>query len=201
MKKLNQIFIILILTFYASCAQDKIKSTKIIINAEKCKEWNLPEVNFKSEIPKEYILSFAETGGYYFQAKKYGEDNKLLVEISVGQIDGDLKINDENIMSVLKQTNDGLNKMNIIESLHYETSFIGESKINGYDLKHLRGSLEFNNYDKSIDGKYYSFITPFVQNDKNQIMISSIFRETEKLNNENISLEVLDFLSSIKFTD
>lgn len=201
MKKINQIFAILILTLYTSCAQEKSDFNKIRIDSEKCKEWNLPQVNFTSEIPKEYVMNFNESGGFYFQAKKYGEKNKLLAEISISGVDGDLRLNQDNIIEVLKQAEGDLKKVNAVEGINYETSFIGESEINNEKLKHLRGFIEFNNYDKSIDGKYYNFVAPIVKDDKNQILISSMFIETEEFNKEKISLELLKVLSSIKFIE
>ncbi len=70
MKKEKLLLLFILFTTLISYSQNTKESNTVIVNSEKCIEWGLPELNLVSEIPKEYKLSYNESGGFYFQEPK-----------------------------------------------------------------------------------------------------------------------------------
>ena len=199
MKKEILRLIILFITI-TSCSQNTTKLREVKITSEKCKEWNLPELNITTKIPENYNLSYNEDGGFYVMARKFDDSKRLIAEITIGRIEGELK--DKHIDKALKDTENGLkSQFETIEQINYTTSFNGESSINNIKLKHLRGVIEFRDFQPELEGKYYIFTAPIILDDNNKFMLSSMFREDEKLNSENIGIELLEFIDSIKLLD
>ena len=192
------LIIIFSLITIISCTQKSSEQNEIIIDSEKSKKWNLPELNAKVKIPKEYKLTFNDNDGFYFQAHKYDENNILLAEISFGRIEGEFK--KENIMKALKEAENGIiEQFSSIKQVDYQTTFLGKEKIGDLELSQLRGIVEFNNFNVVFDGKFHSFTTPILLDEKNRIMISAIIRDSERLDNKtSIGIELINIIQSIK---
>jgi hypothetical protein len=198
MKNDRLLIIIFSLITIISCTQKSSEQNEIIIDSEKSKKWNLPELNAKVKIPKEYKLTFNDNDGFYFQAHKYDENNILLAEISFGRIEGEFK--KENIMKALKEAENGIiEQFSSIKQVDYQTTFLGKEKIGDLELSQLRGIVEFNNFNVVFDGKFHSFTTPILLDEKNRIMISAIIRDSERLDNKtSIGIELINIIQSIK---
>ena len=200
MKNDSFLIIFFSLITYISCSQNKIKYNEIVINSEKSKEWNLPELNVTSKIPKNYKLSYNENDGFYLQARKFDNEGNLLAEISIGRIEGELEEN--NITETLKQADKGITEqLENIEQVKYETTFIGENLINGKKTKNLKGIIEFINYQKTMNGKFFTLMVPIILNKENKFILSSMFRESENLDKNKISFELMSIMKSIKITE
>lgn len=198
----NDKILIIIISFIilSSCSKGYVFNNLIIINSEKSKKWNLPELNINVLIPKKYELSYNESEDFYLKARKFDKNGKLLAEISIGQIDGELK--DNQIMETLKKAEKKLiTELKNIKQIKYETSFIGEDIILGKKTKNLRGIMEFDKYRTNIDGKFYFFKAPIILDDKNKFMLSSIIIETEKIYENKIGIELLDFMISTRISE
>ena len=195
--------ILIILIFFltlTSCSKGYVTTNLIDINSEKSENWNLPELNLNALISKKYKLSYNESGGFYLQARKFDKTGKLLAEISIGRIEGELKENQ--IMETLKKTENELkNELKNIEQIKFETSFIGEEMIIGKKTKHLRGIIQFDKFQTNIDGKFYYFTAPIILDEKNKFMLSSMFIETEKIYENKIGVELLEFMISMRISE
>jgi len=157
-------------------------------------------LNITAKIPKNYKLSYNESGGFYLQARKFDNNGKLLSEISIGRITGEFK--DRHIMNALNDADKELTKQTEnIEQINYETTFKGEELINGKKLKTLRGIIEFKEYQVTMNGRFYSFTAPIILNENNKFMISSMFKENENLDENKIGVELLNFMNSIKTSE
>jgi hypothetical protein len=201
MANIRILFTFLCILSLISCGRKSSDFNEIIIDSEKCKKWNLPELNVKVEIPKEYKLTFDENDGFYFQAHKYDENNRLLSEVSFGRIEGEFK--KENI---LKSLEDGeraiMQHMDSIKQISYKTTFLGNRIIGESELTQLRGVVEFKNFNVVFDGKFYSFMAPLLLDDVNRIMISSITRDSENIDVESeIGTDLLNIIKSVKKTN
>ena len=200
MKKENLLLLIILFTTLISFSQNTTELNNVIINSEKCNEWNLPELNLISKIPKNYKLSYNESGGFYLQARKFDNEGKLLAEISIGRIEGELK--DNHIMKALNDADKELTKqLENVEQINYKTSFIGEELINGKKLKTLRGIIEFTEYQSTMNGKFYSFTAPIILNENNKFMLSSMFKEKEDFDENKIGNELLNFMNSFETSE
>lgn len=197
MNKAKSHILILLFTTLISCSQEIKEIHNVIINSEKCSKWNLPELNVNLKIPKNYKLTYNEIGGFYLQARKFDKEGNLIAEISIGRIEGELK--DSDIIKTLNIADEELiNQLKNIEQINYKTTFIGEELINGEKLKILKGIIEFSEYEKNMNGKFYTFMSPIILNEKNKFMLSSMFRENENFNSNKISFELLEIMNSIK---
>lgn len=197
MKNNRLLIIIIFFSIITSCSENSGDYNNVIINSEKSKKWNLPELNLTSKIPKNYKLSYNESGGFYLQARKFDTIGKLLAEISIGRIEGELK--NTQITKALNDANKTLKEqLKNIKQIKYETFFVGEELINNKNLKILRGIIEFDNFQKNIDGKFYTFMTPIILDEKNKFMLSSMFKENGRNDKNRIEIELLDFMKSIK---
>ena len=200
MKKENLLLLILLFTTLISCSQTKIEYNNIIITSDKCIEWNLPKLNITAKIPNSYKLSYNESGGFYLQVRKFDTEKKLLAEISIGRIEGELK--DIHIMKALNDADKELtSQLENVEQINYKTTFIGEGLINGKNIKYLKGEIEFKDYQPTMNGKFYSFTTPIILDQTNKFMISAMFKEGEKFDTNKIGIELLDFMNSIKISE
>jgi hypothetical protein len=200
MKTDRFLIIFFYLITFISCSQDNTEYNEIIINSEKSKEWNLPELNITTKIPKNYNLSYNESGGFYLQARKFDNEGNLLAEISIGRIEGELK--EVNITETLEQSDKGITEqLENIEQVKYETTFIGENVINGKKTKNLKGIIEFTDYQKTMNGKFFTFMVPIILNEENKFILSSMFRETENLDKNKISFELMSIMKSIKISE
>ncbi len=146
-------------------------------------------------------MTFNDDDGFYFQAHKYDENNRILAEISFGRIEGEFK--KENIMKALKDAeNRIIEQFSSIKQANYRTTFLGKGKIGDLELSQLRGIVEFNNFNVVFDGKFYSYTAPILLDEKNRVMISSIIRDSERLDNEtSIGIELMDIIKSIEKTE
>ena len=200
MKKTKLHIIFFLFTTLFSCSQKTKELQNVIINSEKCSKWNLPELNINLKIPEDYKLTYNESGGFYLQARKFDKVGNLKAEISFGRIEGELK--DSDILKTLNIADKELiSQLESVEQINYKTTFIGEDLINGKKLKNLRGIIEFNEYQKTIKGKYYTFMSPKILDGKNKFMLSSMFKESENLNSNKVSFELLEIMNSIKTSE
>lgn len=200
MKKEKLLLLFILFTTLISYSQNTKESNTVIVNSEKCIEWGLPELNLVSEIPKEYKLSYNESGGFYFQARKFDKDGKLLAEISIGRIEGELE--ERHVMKALNDADKELvNQLENVEQINYITTFKGEELINGKKIKTLRGIIEFKEYQITMNGKFYSFTAPIILDKNNKFMLSSIFKENERLDENKIGIDLLNFMNSINTSE
>jgi hypothetical protein len=196
MKKRHIPILLLILTNCLISSAQPDKDTEVKISRDSCLVWNLPEVNFTVQIPKDYIISYHSSGGFYFQANKYQDDN-LVSQVTFGQLTGSIDNND--LVDLLAVADSEVRKQFDEIKQVYKTRFIGVDNISGnMTVPNLRNYVEFKDFDPKMNGKFQGLSVPVVFSDKNKFILSSLFRTNQQFNDKNIGLEIIKILESIK---
>jgi hypothetical protein len=196
MKNRHILFILFLLTnSLTSCAQPD-NNIEVEISKDSCLVWGLPEVNFIVQIPKDYIISYHSSGGFYFQANKYLDGN-LMSQVTCGQLTGSTDNN--NLVDLLAVADSEVRKQFDEMKQVYKTRFIGVDNISGnLTVPNLRSYVEFKDFDPSLNGEFQGLSVPVVLSDTNKFILSSIFQANQKFNDKNVGLEIIEILESIK---
>jgi hypothetical protein len=180
-----------------SCSETKNNLNVVTINTDSCAKWNLPNLNLTINIPKDYIITYNSSGGFYLQAHKYNDKHKMLAEISIGRIEGDF--NPDSSIDMLhvadREIRNQLGKLN----QKYDTRFIGNDTITSeIRLPQLRNYIRFEKFSVALDGSFYGFTSPIFLGEKNRFILSAMFDESETFSdNRMISKDLIELIKSI----
>jgi len=198
LKNFSIILLAIIYVSLASCQQKENNLNFVSINTDSCAKWNLPDLNLTLYIPKEYQLTYNSSGGFYFQAHKFNDTHKIVSEISFGRIEGNF--NPSNSIDMLYEADSIIREQFEEINQKYNTLFIGIDTI--YDdikLPQLRNCLQFDKFNTVLDGTYYGYTSPVFLDEKNRLMISAMFNESERFSgNRMISEDLIKIIKSIR---
>lgn len=181
---------------------DTLKTISAVVNTDSCIKWDLQNVNFELEYPKNYTAEY-NVNGYYLRLRKMDGDT-ILQEIVFGNAGG------KTIDFISGQLNyiDSAIRMKFEHyGQHLVTSFIGKADFVGRTTPQIKTNITVTNFQLEgqkfiMNGKYFTLVT-FIDSplDSLQVValtVSSNMKELYREGNE-ISIENETILKTLKF--